>query len=88
VSIFLNQVYTFRLNYRTIKALAEINSDKMFKTYENSNLNLIPLINGAERKVYVLTGPTQNGVVLIGNDYLLTFDSEGKIVTKNHCIKI
>jgi hypothetical protein len=74
---FEKQLYQIRKT-----ALAEINSDKMFKTYENSNLNLIPLINGAERKVYVLTGPTQNGVVLIGNDYLLTFDSEGKVVAK------
>lgn len=32
------------------KALAEINSDTLFKTYKNANLNLIPLINGNERK--------------------------------------
>lgn len=74
---FENQLYQIRKI-----ALTEINSDKMFKTYENSNLNLIPLINGGEKKVYVLTGPQQNGVVLLGNDYLLTFDSDGKLLTK------
>lgn len=74
---FENQLYQIRKN-----ALVEINSDKMFRTYENSNLNLIPLINETERKVYVLTGPQQNGLVLIGNDYLLSFDAEGKVLTK------
>lgn len=74
---FENQLYQIRK-----AALAEISSDEMFKTYENSNLNLIPLINGGDRKVYVLTGPKQNGVVLIGNDYLLTFDNDGKLLTK------
>lgn len=74
---FEKQLYLIRKN-----ALVEINSDKMFRTYENSNLNLIPLINETERKVYVLTGPQQNGVVLIGNDYLLSFDAEGKVLTK------
>jgi hypothetical protein len=77
------QLYTIRKT-----ALAEINADRqLFKTYENSNLNLIPLINGTEKKVYVLTGPTQNGIVLIGNDYLLTFDTEGKLLTKKQLHK-
>lgn len=77
------QLYTIRKT-----ALAEINADRqLFKTYENSNLNLIPLINGTEKKVYVLTGPTQNGIVLIGNDYLLTFDTEGKLLAKKQLHK-
>ncbi|MFB9864029.1 hypothetical protein [Rufibacter immobilis] len=60
-------------------ALARINSDTLFKSYSNANLNLIPLIEQEERKVYVLTGPTTQGVVLFGNDYLLTFDKTNKI---------
>ncbi|HEX7903380.1 MAG TPA: hypothetical protein VF487_05840 [Chitinophagaceae bacterium] len=63
-------------------ALATINSDTLFKTYKNTNLNLIPLINGGEKKVYVLTGPQQNGVVIFGNDYLLTFDNENNLINK------
>lgn len=69
-------------------ALDEINSDKtLFVTYENSNLNLIPLIDGKEKKVYVLTGPKKNGVVLFGNDYLLTFDKNNKLLLKKQLHK-
>jgi hypothetical protein len=69
-------------------ALAEIISDSvLFKQYENSNLNLIPLIDGKEKKVYVLTGPKQSGVVLFGNDYLLTFDKNNKLIIKKQLHK-
>lgn len=68
-------------------ALLEANSDTLFKTYKNMNLNFIPLINGKERKVYVLTGPQQNGVVIFGNDYLLTFDSNNKLTLKKQLHK-
>ncbi|ANH80700.1 hypothetical protein A8C56_06665 [Niabella ginsenosidivorans] len=63
-------------------ALATINSDALFKTYKNTNLNLIPLINNNEKKVYILTGPKQNGVVIFGNDYLLTFDKNNNLISK------
>lgn len=68
-------------------ALTTINSDTSFKTYKNTNLNLIPLVNGGEKKVYVLTGPAQNGVVIFGNDYLLTFDKDNNLVTKRQLHK-
>jgi hypothetical protein len=58
-------------------ALKELqtNEDGFFKFYQNTNPNIIPLINGEEKKVYILTGPQQSGVVIFGNDYLLTFDN-------------
>ncbi len=69
-------------------ALAEIISDTaLFKQYENSNLNLIPLIDGEKKNVYVLTGPNINGLVLFGNDYLLTFDKENKLMLKKQLHK-
>ena len=61
------------------KALNAINNDTIFKRYNDSNLNLIPLISNNEKKVYVLTGPTNSGLVLYGNDYLLTFDAENNL---------
>lgn len=63
-------------------ALSEANSDTLFKTYKNTNLNFIPLIKGNEKKVYVLTGPQENGVVIFGNDYLLTFDKNNILTLK------
>lgn len=61
------------------KAMNALQSDTIFKHYKNSNLNLIPIISNNEKKVYVLTGPTNNGVVIYGNDYLLTFNKENEL---------
>ncbi len=63
-------------------AMAEARADTMFKTYKNTNLNFIPILNGKEKKVYVLTGPQKEGVVIFGNDYLLTFKKNNKLRTK------
>lgn len=60
----------------------EIKSDTFFKSYKNANFNLIPIIDGDSRKVYVLTGPKNNGVVLFGNDYVLTFDKNNALLDK------
>ena len=63
------------------KALDIIQNDTLFKTYKNTNFNLIPLIDKKENKVYVLTGTSVNGVVIFGNDYLLTFDKKNNLKT-------
>ena len=62
----------------TIQALTE-NKGEFFSFYEHTNPNPIPLISGSERKVYILTGPQMGGVLLLGNDYLLTFDKKNKL---------
>jgi len=69
------------------KALEIINSDTLFKTYRNTTLNLIPFINHNEKKVYVLTGPKVSGVVVFGNDYLLTFDKDNQLINKQQLHK-
>lgn len=70
-------------------ALEELNTntDGLFKFYKNTNPNIIPLIIGQEKKVYILTGPQQSGVVIFGNDYLLTFDNNNKLLTKKQLHK-
>jgi len=68
-------------------ALNIVQQDTLFKSYKNTNLNFIPLISEGEKKVYILTGPTQNGVVIFGNDYLLTFDIENKLISKRQLHK-
>lgn len=75
---FEKDIYTIRQ-----KALNEIQQDSiLFVTYSNASLNLIPLISGGEKKVYVLTGPKNPGVILFGNDYLLTFDKNDNLSKK------
>lgn len=63
-------------------ALEEMYVDTMFTTYSNTSFNLIPIIDGKEKKLYVLTGPAKSGVVLFGNDFLLTFDDNNKVLSK------
>ncbi len=63
-------------------ALVEINQDTLFKQYNNTNLNPIPIITDKEKKVFVLTGPKVSGVVVLGNDYLLTYDKNNKLKNK------
>lgn len=63
-------------------ALEQVVNDTFFKNYRNANLNLIPLISEKEKKVYILTGPTQSGVVLLGNDYLLNFSNDFELIRK------
>ncbi|MCF8426705.1 MAG: hypothetical protein K9H61_03075 [Bacteroidia bacterium] len=79
---FENDMYAIRK-----VALKLINSDTFFLKYENTALNLIPLIEGESRKVFVLTGPRQNGVVIFGNDYLIQFDTSNQILSKKRLHK-
>lgn len=56
--------------------------DTLFKAYKNTELNIIPILVNHHKRVYVLTGTQQNGVVLIGNDYLLNFDANDEITSE------
>ena len=63
-------------------ALEEMSQDTIFKRYNNTKLNPIPIITNKEKKVFVLTGPDVSGVVILGNDYLLTFNKKNKLKEK------
>lgn len=60
------------------KAALDAMKTEAFKMsyFKNTNPNVIPVVKGKERKVYILTGPTNSGVVIFGNDYLLDFDAK------------
>lgn len=64
------------------KAFTQVQQDTLFKAYNNTNLNLIPIIRNGAKKVYALTAPKVTGVVLFGNDYLLTFDKNNNLSGK------
>jgi hypothetical protein len=69
--------------YYTMRALAtkRLRSDTLFKSYDDTDLNLIPIIRGNQRKVYILTGPQKKGVIILGNDYELNFDKKNAITS-------
>lgn len=81
----LNKHETDLYNMRKV-AIAAMGTDTIFKFYKNSNLNPVPLIYKNTKKVYVLTGTNQHGVVIFGNDYQIDFDKNDKIkkITKLH----
>lgn len=54
-------------------------TDTIFKFYENTNPNIVPLIRNGVKSVYVLTGPKSDNVVIIGNDYLLSFNQHNEL---------
>lgn len=55
--------------------------DTMFKFYQNTTLNVVPLIDDNGKRVYCITGTNQSGVIPFGNDYLIRF-KEDVIVSK------
>jgi hypothetical protein len=61
-------------------ALAIVRTDTTFQHYRNTSLNVITTMNS--KKVYVVTAPTVNGLIILGNDYLLTFDKKNQLITK------
>lgn len=72
-----NDIFQIRKN-----ALFEIQKDTLFKRYNNTNFNIIPLIENDSKKVYILTGPKVSGVMILGNDYLLTYNNDNELVSK------
>ncbi len=68
-------------------AINLMESDTFFKSYKNTNFNIIPLIHDGEKRVYVLTGPQVSDVVIFGNDYLITFNEQNEVTSKKQLHK-
>jgi hypothetical protein len=62
-------------------ALKRSQTDTTFKRFKNTSLNMIPLVQKGVKKVYALTGPNVNGVVIFGNDYLINFNKSNEITS-------
>jgi len=76
---------SLELDYYLLRkaAFTQVNSDtSFFRTYKSTSLNLIPLIENNKKQVYILTGTSRTDIVIIGNDYLLNFDKDNKLISK------
>jgi hypothetical protein len=62
-------------------AVDYMKTDTIFKGYKNTTLNLVPIIENNEKKLYVLTGTDLHGVVIFGNDYLMYFDNNNLVTS-------
>ena len=65
------------------KAAQVVLNDTLFKFYQNTSLNLVPIIGNGAKRVYVITAQTVPDEVLLGNDYLINFDKDNNIIKKN-----
>jgi hypothetical protein len=64
------------------KAAQVVLNDTLFKFYQNTSLNLVPIIKNGTKRVYVITAQTAPDEVLLGNDYLINFDKDNDIIRK------
>lgn len=64
------------------KAAQAVLTDTLFKFYQNTSLNLVPIIENGAKRVYVITAQTAPDEVLLGNDYLINFDKHNDIIKK------
>ena len=60
----------------------QTNKDDFYTFYKDCSPNLVPLKNGKNKKVYIITAPTVEGVVILGNDYLLTFNKKNGLKSR------
>jgi len=63
-------------------AMSSFRTDTFFRKYRNVSPNPIPLIQNNQKRVFIISGTNSNGVVLIGNDYVLDYDSKNNLVSK------
>lgn len=70
----------YRLRLKTFETVSS--SPDFFKSYQNTRYNVIPLSDENGNRVYILTGPSVSGVMIIGNDYLLEFDENENLISK------
>jgi len=59
-----------------------VSRDTLYKLYNNTELNPVPLISNENHRVYVLTGTNSSGVVIFGNDYQIDFDQNNNIINR------
>lgn len=65
------------------KSMKDVARIAGFEVPATTSLNPVLLEKGAETWVYVLTGATAAGTVPLGNDYLLRYDSAGRLTHKS-----
>lgn len=59
-----------------------VKKDPGFKKVRDTYFNVIPIVEGDSRKVYVLSTPARSNVFVLGNDYLLQFNPGNELVSK------
>lgn len=61
------------------KTSLAMQADTVFRYYKETSFNVVPVIEGGRKDVYVMTGTNRPGTLLMGNDYLIHFDKENNV---------
>ena len=54
----------------------EMKDSSFYSFYDHTSPNIIPVIKNNEKKAYILTAPKVSNVLIMGNDYQLTFNDD------------
>ncbi|WP_276134869.1 hypothetical protein [Polluticoccus soli] len=69
-----HEYYTLRK-----KAAEVLERDTNFKYYRGTQMNIVPLVDAKRKDVYVMTGTSEPGMLLLGNDYLIRFGDKYEV---------
>lgn len=61
------------------KAFDYIKSDTSIRQYSQTGFNVVPIIQGSSKRVYIMTSTSREGMMLMGNDYLLQYDPQNNL---------
>lgn len=59
-----------------------LEKDAGFKKARDTYFMVVPIVEGASRKVYVLSASSRNSNFVLGNDYLLYFNNAHELIAK------
>ncbi|MEM6686967.1 MAG: hypothetical protein AAF617_14390 [Bacteroidota bacterium] len=68
------------------KSQQRITTDTLFKSFQDSQFKILPLIYKGKKKAYIVTNSLESEIVIFGNDYRIDFDKDNTIlhVTRLH----
>lgn len=59
------------------------NAESFFSFYPNTSFNIVPVVKGRKKQVFVLTAPNESGLLILGNDYLMEYNQRNKLRKKH-----
>ncbi len=69
----------FQLRQKTIGL---VKLDKFFEREKGTTFNIVPIIEGDKREVYILTATNVSGQIFFGTDYYISFDATLGVTSK------
>lgn len=65
-----------------VSTAINLNADKFYTTVTGTNLNIVPIISGERREVYVVTAINSGEYIVFGNDYYHSYGNNLKLISR------